>query len=65
MDHANDNYVILRKVGRHYSPTITATGRSEAIASVVLLEATEPGDYLLLNLRTRITETSEEAKSAA
>ena len=61
---ANDSYVILRRgPNGHYSPISTSIGKEKADSCVALLKVDKPGEYLLLNLRTRIIEEWNETSS--
>ena len=61
---ANDRYVILRRgPNGHYSPISTSISKVKADSCVALLKPDKPGEYLLLNLRTKIIEEWNETSS--
>ena len=61
---ANDSYVILRRgPNGHYSRISTSIGKEKADSCAALLKLDKPGEYLLLNLRTKIIEEWNETSS--
>lgn len=61
---ASDTYVILRRgPNGQYSPISRSVGKEEADCWAALLKLKKSGEYLLLNLRTKVIEEVNEASS--